>query len=189
MIATTQPPLPEPCRPPPAVADPRRSYDRGAWVATMATETSPESRMTEPIDLSKLSSADLRREIERRERELHALIAKRDKLAAELAALDAQIRELEGHSEPSRTRGRPAARGRHAKLVLPRPKNSISLTDAIAMAVEPGATVTPTEVANLVLANGYQTAAAKFAMGVANALNKNKGFKRVGREQYQRSVG
>src|SRR5688572_15378060 len=103
MIATTQTPLPKPSQPPPAVADPRRSYDRGAWVGSMATETSPKTRMTEPINLSKLSSADLRRELERRERELQGLVAKRDKLAAELAALDAQIRELDGQ--------RPAPRG------------------------------------------------------------------------------
>jgi hypothetical protein len=155
----------------------------------MATEAAPETQLTNPIDLRRLSYADLRQELERRERELQGLVAKRGKLSAELAALDEQIRELEGHSEPRRGNGRPAARGGPAKLVLPRPKNSVSLTDAIAMAVEPGVTVTPTEVAKLVLANGYETTAAKFAMVVANALNKHEGFRRIGRGQYERCSG
>jgi hypothetical protein len=188
MIATTQTPLPKPAQPAPAVPDPRRSYDRGAWVGAVANETTTENRMTETIDLSKLSLADLRRELDRRERERQGLVAKRDKLAAELADLDAQILRLEGNGGAAADRAERPARQRAPKLALPRPKNSLSLPDAIALEAEPGQVVSPAEIAKRVLASGYQTNASKFAMVVANALNKHKGFRRIGRGRYERVI-
>ena len=62
----------------------------------------------------------------------------------------------------------------------------ITLSDAMAMAVEVRATVTPTEVAQLVQANGYRSTSKNFAMMVANALAKDKRFRRLSRGQYER---
>jgi len=67
-----------------------------------------------------------------------------------------------------------------------RSRNEITLSDAMAMAVEVRATVTPTEVANLVQANGYRSTSKNFAMMVANALAKDKRFRRLSRGQYER---
>ena len=77
MIATTKTPPPRPAQPALPVADPRRSYDRGAWVRELASGTTPENRMPAPADLSRLSYDDQRRELDRRERELQGLLAKR----------------------------------------------------------------------------------------------------------------
>jgi len=145
----------------------------------------PENHRPAPTDLSRLSYDDLRRELDRRERELHGLVAKREKLTAALTEIDAQIQRLQGNGNGA-TATAVAKVPREPGLALPRPKNSINLPDAIALEAEPGQVVTPTEIAKRVLARGYQTTAAKFAMVVANALSKDKRFKRIGRGQYER---
>ena len=67
-----------------------------------------------------------------------------------------------------------------------RAKNSVSLADALAMAIEPRATVSPAEAAQLVLSNGYQSTAKNFGMVVANALAKDARFARRSRGLYER---
>ena len=69
---------------------------------------------------------------------------------------------------------------------MPRPKNTVTLSIAIAMAVEPGTVVTPAGVADLVKKNGYITTSETFAQSVAGALSKHTGFTRVGRGKYER---
>jgi hypothetical protein len=54
------------------------------------------------------------------------------------------------------------------------------------MAVEVRATITPTEAAQLVLANGYRSTSKNFGMMVANALAKDARFRRVSRGIYER---
>jgi hypothetical protein len=182
MIATTKTIKRDPSTP--AVADPRRSYDRGIWVGSIAEYVAHGTSMPDqPFDLASLSVDSLRRELDRRQKGLEALIAKRAKVAAELAALEAQIRELQGDEKPARRAPSPSA---PAKLILPRPKNSLSLTDALALAVEAGAIVSPTEAAKLVRANGFVTTSKSFVAAVSNALSRDGRFRRVGRGQYER---
>jgi hypothetical protein len=140
------------------------------------------------MPLESLSTEDLQRELDRRQGELKRMVGRRERLAQQLAELDAQIKALGG--EPGSARGE--RRPEHARAIPRTPrvrsKNEITLSDAIALAVEVRATVTPTEVAQLVLANGYRSTSKNFAMMVANALAKDKRFRRLSRGQYERIV-
>lgn len=188
MIATSKSLPPRPPRPPravPAVDDPRRSYDRGVWSGA-ETEASAEAGGAAP-DLAGISLDALRRELDRRQKGLQALIAKRAHLAQELAALDAQLAVLQGTDRASRaTRTPPGGRGGPARLALPRQKNSISLPDAVALEAEVGQIVTPPEIARRVLASGYQTQSKTFTAMITNVLSKDARFRRVGRGRYER---
>ncbi|HZL99498.1 MAG TPA: hypothetical protein VFD43_04520, partial [Planctomycetota bacterium] len=119
------------------------------------------------------------------EGELKRLASRRERLVQQLAELEAQIQAL-GGGAASRREGRRERAAGVPKARRARSQNQITLSDAIAMAVEVRATVTPTEVAQLVLANGYQSTAKNFAMMVANALAKDKRFRRLARGQYER---
>jgi len=135
------------------------------------------------MPLESLSTEDLKRELDRRQGELQRLMSRRSRLAEQLAEIEAQIRSLGGENGPVRGEMR-----RHSQPRAPRvrSKNEITLSDAMAMAVEVRATVTPTEVAQLVQANGYRSTSKNFAMMVANALAKDKRFRRLSRGQYER---
>jgi len=169
------------------VSDPRRSYDRGAWAEVEGDASEAGGRRATPAELATISTEMLRRELERRRRGVESLLARRDALRAEIAELDAQIREL-SDEQPRSARGRGHGHGgrRSARLAMPRPKNAMSLPDAIAMEVEVGDSITPADAARRVLASGYQTTAKTFTMVVANALSKDKRFKRLGRGKYER---
>ena len=174
------------------VSDPRRSYDRGAWAESEGAAGEAGDRRATPADLATISTEMLRRELERRRRGVESLIARRDALRAEIAELDERIRELSDEPQrAARGRGRGQGHGhggrRSARLAMPRPKNAMSLPDAIAVEVEVGDSITPAEAARRVLASGYQTTAKTFTMVVANALSKDKRFKRLGRGKYERS--
>jgi len=133
--------------------------------------------------LTKVSTAELQRELVRREKSVSRLHARRDDLLAQLKDVEKEIAALGGAKGPRRggsTGGGRRAGGRG------RARNEISLPDAIAQAMEVGATVSPKEAAELVLANGYKTTSANFNMMVSNALAKDKRFKRLGRGQYER---
>ena len=164
--------------------DPRRSYDRGAWAGEEG-EGGTELERAPSSGLAGVSTDMLRRELERRQRGLASLVARRDAVRAEIAALDAHIREL-ADEDRRPPRGRHGGGRRSARLAMPRPKNAMSLPDAIAIEVDVGQTITPAEAARRVLASGYQTTAKTFTMVVANALSKDKRFKRLGRGKYER---
>jgi hypothetical protein len=164
--------------------DPRRSYDRGAWAGEEGEGGTEMERAPSP-GLAGITTDQLRRELERRQRGLTSLVAKRDAVRAEIAELDARILELADDDRRPARRGRGGGR-RSARLAMPRPKNAMSLPDAIAIEVETGQTITPAEAARRVLASGYQTTAKTFTMVVANALSKDKRFKRLGRGKYER---
>jgi hypothetical protein len=179
-------------RPVPAGDDPRRSYNRGAWVGEVARETD-ETRMSNGdrrIDLTTISLDELRQELDRRQKGLATLLAKRAAIAQELVALDLQIRALQAADRPAsraRTGLAGVARpGAAATIALPRQKNSISLPDAVALEAEPGQVVTPPEIARRVLASGYHTRSKTFTAVVTNVLSNDQRFKRVGRGRYER---
>jgi hypothetical protein len=118
--------------------------------------------------------------------------ARRERLVQELAALDAEIATLEGaigrvvgvSDGPAGSSA--GAERKSARLVGPRPRNSLNLPDAIAAAVEAGQQVSPSEAADLVLKGGYVTTSKSFRQQVAVALGKHPGFKRVERGKYER---
>jgi hypothetical protein len=138
------------------------------------------------LPLESLTTEELQRELERRQGELKRLIGRRERLAHQLAELEAQIVSLGGEPGGAARPGRPARASSSPRPKRTRSKNEITLSDAIAMAVEVRATVTPTEVAQMVQSNGYQSTAKNFAMMVANALAKDKRFRRLSRGQYER---
>lgn len=196
------------------VADSRSQYDRGAWASRRSpgdsdgagTETESKSADGAPepgrgagrrgalgpadalMPLESLSTEELQRELARRQGELKRMHSRRDKLAQQLAELDAQIRALGGEGVAPRGEGRRATSSAEPRAARTRSKNEITLSDAIALAVEVRATVTPTEVAQLVQANGYRSTSKNFAMMVANALAKDKRFRRLSRGQYERTI-
>lgn len=124
------------------------------------------------------SLAQLRKEIARREKGATKLQAKRDKLAKAMAALDAELADLGAAS-----RGRPAAA---AKGKRRRAKNDVTLPDALAAAIKAGKTVSPQQAAAAVKRTGHKSFGKAFNAQVAQALTKDKRFKRTGRGAYLR---
>jgi hypothetical protein len=128
----------------------------------------------------------IRQELERRQQNLRVLQSRRDRLASELERLDEEIRSLSTPPDQQAgvdgaPQGRPVASTRRARA-----RNDVSLSEAIARAVEVRATISPSEAAELVLANGYRSTAANFKMVVANTLARDKRFRRISRGQYER---
>ena len=144
--------------------------------------------------LKKLSVADLRRELERREKGGDRLRAQHAKLAKRLAAIDAELAELgvevparaTRRGKPGRMPGRPAkADGRTRRV-----KNSMTLLQAILKGVPTGKTVSPADAASAAKAAGYRSAGQNFGQQVATCLaGAKKAFKKLGRGQYQRVGG
>jgi hypothetical protein len=160
----------------------------------------------EVMTLASESTAALRRELARRERDAAKITARRAKLAKQLAALDAELADLGVAGAPrrgrplgskSKPRGRKPGRkagprtgrkpGRPAGRKLP--KNTRSLGDALAATVRPGTIVSPAEAAKRVRTQGYKTTAKNFGKVVTLRLRVHKLFKRRGRGQYERVPG
>jgi hypothetical protein len=165
--------------PAPAAAEsapdrPARRTHRASSASGFPWERSP---------LAEFTVAELLGEVEARRSRAARLGAERDRIVAEMARIEAELAAMgasvDGSAAPSLSLPRNAPR-------RPRARNSVSLADAIAMAVEPRAVVSPAEAVRLVLANGYVTTAGRFSMIVANALSKDGRFKRIGRGQYER---
>jgi hypothetical protein len=139
--------------------------------------------------LRSVSTSELRRELERREKGSRRLLTRRIALARTLASLDAELAGL-GLLRTATALGRSLAPARAAKAPASakrrRARNETSLPEVIAKVVRLGATVTPAEVSARVKASGYRSSAAHFGMMVSNALAKDARFKRVARGQYER---
>jgi hypothetical protein len=171
--------------PPRPARDPRRAYDRGVW-----TDTGEEAPAE--TDLARLSTDEIVAELRRREGRLSKLIEKRRSLAEELAELEREIRSIEdtpstaGSAPRSAPHSAPRGRPGQVRHALPRPRNSLSLADAMAAEVETGETVGPGDLAKRVLRNGYQTTAKNFTLLVNGTLRKDPRFERVGRGAYRR---
>jgi hypothetical protein len=131
--------------------------------------------------LTQFPMVELLAEIDRRHARARVLLAERKRILAQMATLEAEM-EIVGPKECAEA----AAHSQEPRPRRQRARNSVSLADALALAVEVRATVSPAEAAQLVLSNGYQSAAKNFGMVVANALGKDTRFKRVGRGRYER---
>jgi len=137
--------------------------------------------------LRSLSIADLRRELARREANSGKLLKQHNKLAARLAAIDAELAEL-GVDGLARRRGRPP--GRVAGKRGPgRPKGSrnkggLTLLAAIIKGVRAGATVSPADAAIAAKRAGYKSSSPHLAMMCANAMGKSSEFRHAGRGAY-----
>jgi hypothetical protein len=164
--------------------------------------------------LKRISTAELQRELVRREKTTKRLQARHKKLSAELASVEAELAEL-GTAAPARrrrkvTRGRRKTVGRKRKTgrkkkagrkrkagrkkaagrkgTRRRARNKVPLPDALAAVVRPGTVVSPAEAAKRVRAKGFKTTSKHFGMMVAGALAKDKRFKRKGRGEYERQA-
>jgi len=129
--------------------------------------------------------AELLAEIDARRAEAARLERERERILEDMATIEAELAAMGvavGDGAQLAAQRAPATPRR------PRARNSVSLADAIAMAVEPGATVTPAEAVKLVLSNGFVTNSQSFNVQVTNALSKDPRFRRVGRGQYVRIV-
>lgn len=123
--------------------------------------------------LAEISMADLRRELQRRQRGAGQLVRRREKLLAKLKTLDEQIRmaggEIRAMSGDLGTRKRP--------------KNETNLVEALAKVLD-GKTMSVTEVTQAVQDAGYQTSSSSFRTIVNQTLINSGKFKRVGRGLY-----
>jgi len=126
--------------------------------------------------LGNISLDDLEREMRRRQSEVGRLVTKRDRLAAQVADLDSQIKALGGVSAGSfgtTAAGKPRRR----------PQNESSLSDAL-LGVLKSTTMSVTEAAVAVQKAGYQTTSSSFRTIVNQTLIKDPRFKKVARGQY-----
>lgn len=127
--------------------------------------------------LSRLSAAELQRELERRSRSVRKLERQRDRLAAKLEDLEEKIRLMGGSLNGHAGRGRRAGgTGRT------RPKNDMTLIEALTKVLT-GKTMRVVDAVEAVKKAGYKTNSNNFRTQVNIALTKGP-FKRVGRGQY-----
>ncbi|GAB4385660.1 MAG: hypothetical protein Kow0022_12440 [Phycisphaerales bacterium] len=139
----------------------------------------------------------LQKELERRASQIDELVAQRDELAAQLAELDAKIAEVGGavvspaRRVPGRRPGRRGRSGRRPGRGAPgmkRPKNDMSLAEAMAKLLK-NKTLSVTEITSEVQKAGYKTHAANFRTIVNQTLIKDPRFKKVARGQYTAANG
>ncbi len=124
--------------------------------------------------LSTMTIADLRQEIERRQKLLPKLIAQRD-------ALNREIAELQGLAAPeTRKTVQPGAAPSGARRRR-RAKNKVGLTDTLAWFLKGKAKVTVGQAMEGVLSAGYKSTSKTFRQLVNKALLTDKRFKKVGR--------
>lgn len=150
--------------------------------------------------LASISTAELAREMARRQAQASKLVERRNKLAKELAELDRELSAF-GMAGPSaapavssaasapaaapRKRGRPLGSKNKVKAGGPRkrPKNDMNLAEALAKVLK-GTTMGVTEVTSAVQKAGYKTSAENFRTIVNQTLIRDARFKKVSRGQY-----
>ena len=150
------------------------------------TATRSGGRRGRPSAIARIATADLRRELERRQGMLAELVKQRDELTAELAELEAVFGHApsgaNGKRGPGRPRGpvgRPRGAGRRG-----RGRNASSLVESL-HGVLNGKTMSVADVSDAVQKAGYHTTSANFRTIVNQALIANpKSFKKVARGQY-----
>jgi hypothetical protein len=145
-------------------------------------------RRGRPSAIAKFSIADIRGEIDRRHADLQA---RRDDLAAQTAALDAELAELQsltrsrlnGTGRPKGSRNKVQG-GRGARPGRGRGGNERSLP-ALLQSLLRGKTMSVPDMADAAKKAGHKTKSKNFRTIVSLAiLNNQKMFKRVSRGQY-----
>ena len=127
--------------------------------------------------LSAMSIADLRQEIERRQKLLPKLTVQRD-------ALNREIAELQGLATPeARKAAKPESAPKKTRRRR-RAKNKVGLADALAAFVKGKKKVAIGEAMEGVLATGYKTKSRDFRGVVNNMLLSDKRFKKVARGEF-----
>ena len=124
--------------------------------------------------LSTMSVADLRQEIQRRQKLLPTLIAQRD-------ALSREITELGGLAAPESRKAAKSEAAPKKTRRRRRAKNKIGLADALAGLLKGKAKVTIGEAMKGVLSAGYRTTSSNFRQVVNKMLLTDKRFKNVAR--------
>lgn len=136
----------------------------------------------------------LQQELERRASQVDELVAERDELAARLAELDAKIAAVGGaiasaaRRVPGRRLGRSRRRPGRGAPGMKRPKNDMSLAEAMAKLLK-NKTLSVTEITSEVQKAGYKTHAANFRTIVNQTLIKDPRFKKVARGRYTAANG
>jgi len=130
----------------------------------------------------------LQAELNRRQGALPRLLKKQKKLAKALEAIEEKIATLGGSAPAKRGRkpGRKPGRksGRKVAGKKTRPKNKLSLGDALAVALKGGKSMAIADAAEKVLKGGYKTNADNFKLIVNQTLLKDKRFRKAGRGKY-----
>lgn len=125
-----------------------------------------------PRGLSNLPAAALHAELRRRQRRVASLVRRRNRLAASLATLEAQIHRLGG-----------TLNGQVKFGVRRRPKNEMNLVEALRRLLT-NKTMSVTDAAEAVQEAGYKTTSSTFRTIVNQTLINSGQFKRVGRGLY-----
>lgn len=138
------------------------------------------------ITFKRIATNDLLAEIERRRKLVPRLRRQRDKLAARLERLDAQLAGLDrleanGRRGPGRPPGSAAAAPRRRR----RARNKASLSDVLVDVVG-SSPMRVTDIMQAAQKLGYRSSSKQFRNIVNQRLTKDKRFKRVGRGQYVR---
>ena len=135
------------------------------------------------MTLKAISTADLQAELARREKAARSLNGRRERIVAELRAIEAELAMLADGPRARIAAAVPAARATRAN-------NPIPLSDALASVVPVGTRISPADAAEKVREAGYESGARTFGMMVATTLAKDKQrFRRVSRGMYERIAG
>jgi hypothetical protein len=128
--------------------------------------------------LEKVTVAELRKEIVRRQNGLAKLVAKRDELTCRIAELESLGIVAKPAAKRGRRRGRP--RGRKPG----RAPQAGSLVSLLVDALGAKGKLSVAEAVDAILATGYKSKSKSFKLIVNQALAKNRRFKRVGKGVY-----
>lgn len=130
-----------------------------------------------PATLDSASVAELERALAARKRGAATLLKKRERIAAQLADIDNELSDLGIRPDGSSVAAAGGGEGGR------RPRNAQTLPEAMA-AVMKGSEMGIREIADAVLASGYQSSSANFTTIISQALGRDKRFKKVSRGVY-----
>lgn len=150
----------------------KKSSARRATSKAAKKRTAKKSKRAGKRTGARLTAYDtetLEQELKRRNRDVAKLEAKRDKLAQDLAELEAEIIRLGGGSK--------------RVGVKRRPRNEMNLADALVKTLK-NKTMSVSEVAEAVQESGYRTTSENFTTIVNQTLLRDKRFKKISRGRY-----
>jgi hypothetical protein len=123
------------------------------------------------------SIAELEKELEAKQKQLHKLLAKRDQLGVQLQKVEVQITALQGN----------AAQGHKVKIVAKkagrkgRKRAAGSLADILAKAMEGKGNVKVSQAAKMALDAGYTSKSKQFGNVVSQTLANDDRFTKISR--------